>query len=92
MVTRVIYLEDPETATPLVQTPLTNRPLDIAEYQDALEVADSLGRPVAIVRIGSVAPPSSAALLPEFFFGYPVWAPIVQPEPITAQSEPVTQP
>jgi len=92
LVTRVIYLEDPETATPMVQTPETNRPLEIAEYQDALEVADHLGRPVAIVRIGSVAPPSSPALMPEFFFGYPLWAPIDQPEPITAQSEPVTQP
>ena len=92
LVTRVIYLEDPQTATPMVQTPETNRPLEIAEYQDALEVADQLGRPVAIVRIGSVAPPSSPALLPGFFFGYPLWAPIVQPGPITAQSEPVTQP
>lgn len=92
LVTRVIYLEDPETATPMVQTTQTNRPLEIAEYQDALEVADHLGRPVAIVRIGSVAPPSTPALLPEFFFGYPVWAPFEQPEPITAHSEPVTQP
>jgi hypothetical protein len=80
LVTRVIYLEDPQTATPQVQTTDTNRPLEISEDQDALEVADALGRPVAIVRIGSLAPPSSPALLPEFFFGYPVWAPIVYPE------------
>lgn len=86
LVTRVIYLEDPQTATPMVQTPETNRPLEIAEYQDALEVADQLGRPVAIVRIGSVAPPSSPALLPGFFFGYPLWAPIVQPGPIDRKS------
>lgn len=92
MVTRVIYLEDPQTATPLVQTPQTNRPLEISDYQDALEVADHLGRPVAIVRIGSVAPPSSPALLPGFFFGYPVWAPFVQAEPTSAEREPVAQP
>ncbi len=79
---------DPHSAD--AQKPIDH--LKFAEYQDALEVADQLGRPVAIVRIGSVAPPSSPALLPQFFFGYPVWAPIVQPEPITAQSEPVTQP
>ena len=80
MVTRVIFLEDPQTASPLLQTPLTTRPLEIAEYQDALETADRFGRPVAIVRIGSVAPPRAPALMPGFFFGYPAWAPIYQPE------------
>ena len=76
MVTRVIYLEDPETAVPMQQTPVTNRPVEVAEYQDALEVADRLGRPVAIVRIGSLAPPRTPALMPGFFFGFPTWAPI----------------
>ena len=76
LVTRVIYLEDPQTASPLPQTPITNNPVEVAEYQDALEVADRLGRPVAIVRIGSVAPPRSPALMPRFFFGFPAWAPI----------------
>lgn len=85
LVTRVIYLEDPQTATPLVQTPTTMPPIDIPEYQDALEVADQYGRPVAIVRIGSVSPPQSPQLKPQFFFGYPTWAPIDQPEPTQAQ-------
>lgn len=85
LVTRVIYLEDPETATPMEQTRDTNRPIDIAEYQDALEVADRFGRPLAIVRIGSVAPPPQPELLPQFFFGYPAWAPIYAPETITQQ-------
>ncbi len=80
MVTRVIFLEDPQTASPLLQTPLTARPLEIAEYQDALETADRFGRPLAIVRIGSVAPPRAPELMPGFFFGYPAWAPIHQPE------------
>jgi hypothetical protein len=80
MVTRVIFLEDPQTASPLPQTPLTARPLEITEYQDALETADRFGRPVAIVRIGSVAPPRAPELMPGFFFGYPAWAPIYQPE------------
>lgn len=83
MVTRVIYLEDPQTAVPIVQTSDTIRPIEIAEYQDALEVADRFGRPLAIVRIGSVAPPRQPELMPQFFFGYPVWAPIYQPEPVT---------
>jgi hypothetical protein len=76
MVTRVIYLEDPETAIPMQQTPVTNRPVEVAEFQDALAVADRLGRPVAIVRIGSLAPPRTPALMPSFFFGFPAWAPI----------------
>lgn len=83
MVTRVVYLEDPQTATPLEQTAETSRPMEISEHQDALEVADRLGRPVAIVRIGSVSPPRTAALLPQFFFGYPSWAPVFQPQHAT---------
>ena len=94
LVTRVIYLEDPQTATPLVQTAETNRPMEISEHQDALEVADRLGRPVAIVRIGSVSPPRAAELLPQFFFGYPTWAPIEQPQQPQQpqQPEPTAEP
>lgn len=85
MVTRVVYLEDPETAAPMTQTRLTDRPIDIAEYQDALEVADRFGRPLAIIRIGSVAPPRLPELMHQFFFGYPVWAPIFAAESLASQ-------
>ncbi|QDT03018.1 hypothetical protein K227x_13970 [Rubripirellula lacrimiformis] len=87
MVTRVIYLEDPQSATPMEQTRNTNRPIDVSEFQDALEVADRFGRPLAIVRIGSVAPPRQPELLHQFFFGYPAWAPIYAPETVNATSE-----
>ncbi len=80
MVTRVVYLEDPTTAIALAESPRTSRVMELSEHQDALEVADRMGRPVAIVRIGTVAPPNSPALMPHFFFGYPAWAPIYQPE------------
>ncbi|TWU26606.1 hypothetical protein Pla52o_04590 [Novipirellula galeiformis] len=80
LVTRVIYLEDPSTALPIAETPKTSRAIELSEYQDALQVADEMGRPVAIVRIGSVAPPSAPALMPQFFFGYPAWTPIYQVE------------
>lgn len=76
MVTRVILLEDPQTAIAQQQTPTSSRPIDIAEYQDPLEVADRFGRPVAIVRIGSLTPPRAPELMPQFFFGYPTWAPM----------------
>jgi len=85
MVTRVVFLEDPQTATPMVQDKDTIRPLDILENQDPLEIADRYGRPVAIVRIGSVAPPTAPELMPQFFFGDPPWAPIYQPESPAAE-------
>lgn len=73
LVTRVIYLEDPGNAVPLAETPESSRALDIPGYQDPLAVADELGKPVAIVRLGSLAPPTYEALLPQFFMGYPPW-------------------
>ena len=54
--------------------------LTFAEYQDTLEVADRFGRPVAIIRIGSMTPPNAPQLMPQFFFGFPTWTPIYQPE------------
>ncbi len=78
LVTRVIYLEDPQTAEPLLQTASTETALDIGAHQDALAVADRFGRPVAILRIGSLAPPTSHELMPSFFLGSPPWAPIFQ--------------
>lgn len=89
MVTRVIYLEDPQTAIALAQKPTTSSAIDIGENQDALEVADRFGRPVAIVRIGSVTPPRAPELMPQFFFGYPAWAPVFQPaEEVTESPQP----
>lgn len=79
-VTRVVYLEDPQTALAVAEEPDSSRAIDIPENQDALALADRLGRPVAIVRVGSLAPPSTPALMPQFFFGHPTWAPIYQPE------------
>jgi hypothetical protein len=81
LVTRVIYLEDPGTAVPLAETPESSRAFDIPGSQDALAVADTLGKPVAIVRLGSVTPPTAEALMPQFFLGYPPWLPATFQEP-----------
>lgn len=89
LVTRVIYLEDPQTATPLAQKRTESRPTELMLSQDPLAVADSKGRPIAVVRIGSVAPPRAPELIPAFYFGNPPWAPIFQPEP-AYQSESAT--
>ncbi|WP_044303762.1 hypothetical protein [Rhodopirellula sallentina] len=81
LVTRVIYLEDPQTATPLAEGPNGPVAIDVPEYQDPLEIADLRGRTVAILRIGSLAPPRAEVLKSQFFFGHPSWAPIFKPNP-----------
>lgn len=73
LVTRVIYLEDPGSAVPIETQPDRGMTFDIPPYQDPLDVADALGRPVAIVRIGSVMPPHYPELMPQFLFGNPPW-------------------
>jgi len=55
-VLRVIYLEDNRTAPPVRDLPGEQRSYEAAPAQDPLEVADRLGRPVAIVRMGSRVP------------------------------------
>lgn len=84
LVTRVIYLEDPGTAVPLAETPESARALDVPGHQDPLAVADTLGKPVAIVRLGSLVPPTAESLLPQFFLGYPPWIPAMIQEPAPA--------
>lgn len=50
-VTRVIYVEDPQQALPTSQE--AGQPwFEAAEGEDPLEVADQLGRPIAILRLG----------------------------------------
>jgi len=54
LVTRVIYLENPETPVPARQPYTSAQPyFDVLPQEDPLDVADDLGRPMAIVRIGS---------------------------------------
>jgi hypothetical protein len=55
-VTRVIYVEDPNSALPVADVPGKQRWFEIDPRQDPLEVADRLGRPVAILRMGSRIP------------------------------------
>ena len=56
MVTKVIYLEDPETSMPHNAAPGRQATIDISGAQDAVRAAESLGRPMAILRIGSRVP------------------------------------
>lgn len=56
MVTKVVYLEDPDTALPFQQIGDHQRNIDISGYEDTLNTADRLGRPMALVRLGSRQP------------------------------------
>ena len=56
MVMRVIYLEDSEVAEPVDTSGKPQRVIDVGPQQNALRTADQLGRPVAILRMGSRVP------------------------------------
>jgi len=60
LVTRVVYIEDPKQALPGAQQPGEQLWHDAGPKANALEVADGLGRPVAIVRLGPRTPGESA--------------------------------
>jgi len=55
-VTRVIYLEDPQQALPINQDAKHTQWFDAGPGNDPLRLADNLGRPVAILRIGGRVP------------------------------------
>lgn len=62
LVTRVVYLEDPETAMPYRQTEFEQPYFDIHASEDPLQAAFRLGRPFAIVRLGSRVPDADELL------------------------------
>jgi hypothetical protein len=60
-VTRVIYVEDPSTALPVVQPAKGEQPwIEAPPGEDPLVTADERGRAVAILRIGSRVPNAEA--------------------------------
>jgi hypothetical protein len=77
MVMRVVYLEDNQVAEPINTAGYPQRVLDLEPHQDALNTADRLGRPVAILRIGSRVPNVSAGQdWDNFLYGCPAWSTI----------------
>ncbi|NLE38989.1 MAG: hypothetical protein GX621_13280 [Pirellulaceae bacterium] len=70
-VTRVIYLEDPLRALPVAQSPEGQNWLEIEPGRDPLAEADSLGRPVAILRLGARLPNPNDLGDAAFYFGSP---------------------
>ncbi|REK15804.1 MAG: hypothetical protein DWQ37_08275 [Planctomycetota bacterium] len=55
-VTRVIYLEDPDNAVPVAREGNEQAYFEVADGDNPLDVADTLGRPVAILRLGARVP------------------------------------
>lgn len=55
-VTRVVYLEDHESALPVQDDPLRQRYFEAGPGEDPLQVADKFGRPMLIMRMGSRVP------------------------------------
>ena len=66
-VTRVVYLEDQASALPIADEPRRQRYFEAPSGDDPLRVADELGRPMLIMRMGSrvrdANDPALAALL-----------------------------
>lgn len=104
-VTRVVYVEDPQQAIPGAQKPGEQLWHDAGPNANPLEVADQLGRPIAIVRMGGRIPDESQGPDWQFMYGCPKWLffgitpapPPFQPTPGRAQplppaAEPVPQP
>jgi hypothetical protein len=56
LVTKVIYLEDSETALPRGGKKEDQPWFDVSASQDPVRAAEGLGRPMAILRIGSRVP------------------------------------
>lgn len=79
LVTRVIYLEDGEIAEPVQTTPETQIVHEVSATDNALQVADQLGKPVAILRMGSRVPMHLDGDLTEFLYGCPPWIPLITP-------------
>ena len=67
-VTRVIYVEDPRNAVGGRELP-EQRYFEALPDEDPYEVASRIGRPIAILRMGSVAP--NPKYMNEFLFGSP---------------------
>ena len=90
LVTRVIYLEDPGQALPVQDSPTFQRYFEVAAGQDPLRIADQLGRPMAILRIGSRIPDTELTGVPTpRACGPLVLAPTAAPpDPLTPQGTP----
>jgi hypothetical protein len=87
LVTRVIYLEDPKVAVPAHGQGPGKDWFEVAPGKDPVAVADALGQPMAILRIGGRTPDPAQGPDPAFLFGCP---PLVRfaPRPTATPEKP----
>ncbi|MCA9212219.1 MAG: hypothetical protein KDB27_04065 [Planctomycetales bacterium] len=100
LVVRVIFLEDPAKAYPELEQKNNQRSITALDDEDPLRLADELGRPMAILRLGSRVPDPSG-LDSGFLFGSPpvefmAGGPVPSPQPIehfeASPRQPVVEP
>jgi len=70
-ITRIVYLENPRAAYARGEDPKTQFTLEASPKEDPLVMADRLGRPMAIVRIGGRIPTDVANPDEEFMYHSP---------------------
>ena len=80
-VTRVIYLEDPNSALPVRDDPDAQSWFEVGPGRDLLATADALGRPVAILRLGARVPGTHESPDMSFLFGCPPFAALAPRKP-----------
>jgi len=86
MVTRVIYLEDPDLPLPHRHVEGKQPSLEVGGGTDPLRAAERLGRPMAIMRIGSRIPTNTQS---DAGFGFHAPAPMILPAaPVTPENVP----
>ena len=90
-VTRVVYLEDPQQALPVQDDPAEQRHFEVRFDEDPLRVADRLGRPMAILRMGSRTP-DEAMLPPRFAYWSPPLQLLPRPLPLPDRREGLEDP
>ena len=78
-ITRIIYLEDPKNALPVAQDPQRQSRYEVEAHDDPLAVADRLGRPMAILRLGGRLP-DRVGNDGAFFFNSPPLVPLETPK------------
>jgi hypothetical protein len=87
-VTRVVYLEDPQRALPVARSAESEQSyFEVRPTDDPLEIADRLGRPVAILRLGGRLP-DAAGPDERFLYGSP---PVLIRNSLDLYSEPVAE-
>jgi hypothetical protein len=87
-VMRVIYLEDPKNVLPIGEKPDEQSVFQTLPGENPLTVADRLGRPMAILRLGGRLP-DAAGPDATFLYGSPPW---LKFQPVTIERPAVSPP